>query len=468
MNFRIKNIVCLIFLVFINCKIISQTKINNNNLNKNRPNIIILLADDLGYADVGYNGCKDIPTPSIDVLATNGVTFSNGYVTGAVCGPTRAGLMTGRYQQKFGSERNPGPRKKTQEVKVGVPLSETFISTRLKEIGYKTACFGKWHLGGESGDKDLYPLNRGFDEFFGFLEGAALYIDPKNKEKKYMRNNDELAIEEEYYTDAITRESVSFINRNKDNSFFLYVPYNAVHAPLQAPEKYLKLVDTIKNPKRRLLAAMNFAMDKSIGKILSTLKENGIEENTLIFFLSDNGGKPTGNFSSNLPLRGEKNQFYEGGIHVPFVVQWKNNFPKNTIYDKPVSSLDIMPTIMRAVGLTIDKNWNIDGMDMTSVVRGENGDHLHTELFWKQGKHFAARNKEWKIVKMGDEIELFNLIIDPYETTDLSEKNPEEKVKLLSAYIQWNSKNIPAQYGYGNKTDFPFKVLRTRRTELKR
>lgn len=468
MHFKIKNLICLVVLVFIDSIITSQNKHNSYNLIENRPNIIILLADDLGFADVGYNGCKDIPTPNIDALAANGVLFSNGYVTGAVCGPTRAGLMTGRYQQRFGSEGNPGPRKKTKDVKVGVPLSETFISTRLKKIGYKTACFGKWHLGGESGDLDLYPLNRGFDEFFGFLEGAALYIDPENKEKKYMRNNDELAMEEEYYTDAITRESVSFINRNKDNPFFLYVPYNAVHAPLQAPEKYLKLFDSINNPNRKLLAAMNFAMDLSIGKIMSTLRKHHLEENTLVFFLSDNGGKPKRNFSYNLPLRGEKNQFYEGGIHIPFVVQWRDNFPKNTICDKPVSSLDIMPTIMSAVGLSIDKNWNIDGMDMTSVARGETDDHLHAGLFWKQGKYFAARNKEWKIVKMGDHIELFNLISDPYETTDLCEKYPEEKTKLLAAYSQWNSKNIPAQYGYGDKTTFPFEVIRTRRTELKR
>ena len=468
MNYKIKYFICLFILILINYKISSQVKLKNDNLKKNRPNIIILLADDLGYADVGYNGCRDIPTPNIDALAANGVMFSNGYVTGAVCGPTRAGLMTGRYQQRFGSEGNPGPRKKTIDVKVGVPLSETFFSTRLKEIGYKTACFGKWHLGGESGDHDLYPLNRGFDKFFGFLEGAALYIDPENKEKKYMRNNDELKMEEEYYTDAITRESISFINQNQNNPFFLYVPYNAVHAPLQAPDKYLKLFDSIKNPNRKLLAAMNFAMDKSIGKIMSTLKVNGLEENTLIFFLSDNGGKPKGNYSSNLPLRGEKGQLYEGGIHIPYIVQWKNNFPENTIYEKPVSSLDIMPTIMSAVGLKIDKNWNIDGVDMTSFIRGENDSYLHTNLFWKQGKHFAARNKEWKIVKMGDKIELFNLTQDPYETTDLSEKNPKEAVKLLAAYIQWNSNNIPAQYGYGNKTEFPFKVIRTRRTELKR
>ncbi len=450
----------LFVLFFVSCEAKSQQQI--------KPNIIILLADDLGYADVGYNGCQDIPTPNIDALASNGVVFSNGYVTGAVCGPTRAGLLTGRYQQRFGSERNPGPRKKSKEVKAGVPLSETFISTRLKEIGYSTACFGKWHLGGESGDEDLFPLNRGFDEFFGFLEGAALYIDPHNEEKKYMRNNEELAMEDDYYTNAITRESVSFIKRNKEKPFFLYVPYNAVHEPLQATDEYLKLFDAIKDPKRRILAAMNFAMDKSIGKIISTLKEQGLEENTLIFFLSDNGGKPKGNFSYNIPFRGEKGQFYEGGIHIPFVVQWKNHFPKNKVYNEPIISLDIMPTIMNAVGIPIQKSWNLDGIDITSFIRDENAVQPERILFWKESKDFAARNNEWKIVKMDEKMELFNLLNDPYETTDLSDKNPEQLANLLTAYKKWNSKNIPAQYGYGSEKEFPYEVIRTRRTKLKR
>ena len=323
----------------------STQKLSDNN----RPNIVVILADDLGYADVGYNGCKDIPTPNIDALAKSGVIFSNGYVTAAVCSPTRAALITGRYQQRFGSEFIPGGRLRAKDAKEGVPLTETFISTRLKKLGYATACFGKWHLGGESGDQDLFPLNRGFEEFFGFLEGAALYIDPQNKEKKYMRGNDIIAMEEAYYTDAITRESVSFIERNKDKPFFLYVPYNAVHAPLQATDEYLKLFDTIKNPRRRLLAAMNFAMDKGIGEITKTLQKNDLEENTLIFFLSDNGGKPDDNYSSNLPLRGEKTQYYEGGIRVPFAVKWKNHFPENMVYDKPVSALDIVPTIFAAI-----------------------------------------------------------------------------------------------------------------------
>ena len=460
--------VLIIFTFLLGCNLNQKESKNTKNSSQHKtPNIVVFLADDLGYADVGYNGCKDIPTPNIDALAKSGTTFTNGYVTASVCSPTRAGLMTGRYQQRFGAELVPGGRKKSKDVKAGVPLSETFISTRLKKIGYKTACFGKWHLGGESGDKELFPLNRGFDEFFGFLEGAALYIDPENKEKKYMRGNEELAMEQEYYTDAITRESVSFIERNKKTSFFLYVPYNAVHAPLQATEEYLKLFDTIKNPKRKLLAAMNFAMDKSIGKIMETLQKNNLEDNTLVFFLSDNGGKPKNNFSYNLPLRGEKNQHYEGGIHVPFIVSWKNHFPEKSVYDKPVSSLDIMPTIMAAVEQEIDDSWNVEGVNLAPYILGKDPGYPHGELYWREDKKFAARNKEWKIVKNSEKIELYNLLKDPYETTDVSAKYPKKLKGLLSAYKKWDAKNIPAQYGH-SKELFPVEVIRTRRTELRR
>ncbi len=467
MNYKLILLNIIFFAVILSCTTNKKIKATDSISKLEKPNIIILLADDLGFADVGYNGCKDIPTPNIDALATNGITFTNGYVTASICSPTRAGLLTGRYQQRFGFENLPGPRKKTATVKVGVPLSEKLISKRLKTIGYNTACFGKWHIGGESGDTDLFPLNRGFDEFFGFLEGAALYIDPLNSEKKYMRNNNELELEEEYYTDAITRESISFIKRNAKNPFFLYVPYNAVHTPLQATDEYLKLFDTIKNPNRRLLAAMNFAMDKSIGEIMTTLKELGLEENTLIFFLSDNGGKPKGNFSYNLPLKGEKGQKYEGGIHVPFLVQWKGHYPVNKLFKKPVSSLDIVPTIMIATGLETDVTMNLDGVNLTPYIIGEKDASPHNELYWKRGKHFAMRNDEWKIVKMDKNIELYNLQNDPNETTDLSEKHFDLVADLLAIYKKWDSKNIPAQFG-NSKTEFPFEEKRIRRTELKR
>ena len=445
-------------LLFFSCK--NENKADN-------PNIIVILADDLGYADVGYNGCKDIPTKNIDALAKEGVIFTNGYVTASVCSPTRAGLMTGRYQQRFGAEFIPGPRKRSEDVKVGVPLSETFISTRLKKLGYNTACFGKWHLGGESGDQDLFPLNRGFDEFFGFLEGAARYDDVNNKERKYMRGNEELVMEQEYYTDAITREALAFIDKNKEHPFFLYLPYNAVHAPLQAPEKYLKAFESIEHPKRRLLAAMNYALDLSIGKVLTSIKEKGLEENTLIFFFSDNGGKPKGNYSYNLPLRGEKGQHYEGGVHIPFTVKWKNHIPESATYDKPISSLDIVPTILAAVGEPIQEEWNLEGVNLLPYLKGQDKSAPHETLFWREGNKSAMRTLDWKFVKVGEKIDLFNIAEDPYETTDLAAAHPEKLVELLKLYEEWNAENIPPQYGR-NPEEFLFEVIRTRRTELPR
>ena len=432
-----------------------------------KPNIIVILADDLGYADVGYNGCEEIPTPNIDILAKEGIIFSNGYVTGSVCSPTRAGLMTGRYQQRFGAEFIPGPRKRTKDVKVGVPLSETFISTRLKLLGYNTACFGKWHLGGESGDQELFPLSRGFDKYFGFLEGAALYDDVNNKERKYMRDNQELVMEQEYYTDAITREALSFIDENQKHPFFLYLPYNAVHAPLQAPEKYLKEFEHIKHPKRKLLAAMNYALDLSIGRVLSSIKTNGLEENTLIFFLSDNGGKPKGNFSYNSPLRGEKGQHFEGGIHVPFLIKWKNHIPENITYDKPISSLDIFPTIMAAVEEPIKEEWDLEGINLLPYLIGDDNTTPHETLFWREGKKSAMRTLDWKFVKVGEKVELFNISKDPNETTDLAATHPENLAELMKLYNEWDAKNIPPQFGRDPK-EFPFEVIRTRRTELPR
>ena len=270
---------------------------------KHKPNIVLILADDLGYADVGYHGCKDVSTPHIDSIARDGVYFTDGYANCPVCGPTRAALITGRYQNRFGCENNIGPARRSPETRFGLPLGEKTIAERLKALGYTSGCFGKWHLGGEVlGDESLMPLQRGFDEFYGFLEGAALYIDPTNREQKHMRGNKALKGEKEYYTDALGREAVSFIRRNKQKPFFLYLPFNSVHAPMQAMPKYLSRFKHIDNKLRRTMAAMLSAMDDNIGKVLTTLRVEGLEKNTLVIFMSDNGGKPDNNGSLNNPV----------------------------------------------------------------------------------------------------------------------------------------------------------------------
>lgn len=422
-----------------------------------RPNVVVILADDLGYADVGYHGCKDVPTPNIDSIAKNGVSFTQGYVTGFVCGPTRAGLMTGRYQNRFGSEGNPGPYVRKGEV-CGIPLSVEMMSERFKKLGYCTACFGKWHLGGERGNTDLFPLNRGFDEFFGFVEGAARYEDVENSEQKYMRSGVLIDREEEYYTDALGREAVSFIQRHGEDPFFLYLPFNAVHAPMQAKTEDLEKFAHIKDEGRRKLCAMLSCMDENIGRVLEALTASGAMDNTLVFFLSDNGGKPDNNFSLNHPYRGKKGEFYDGGIHIPFCFQWNGRIAPGSIYEFPVSSLDILPTSLAAVGQT-PKNLEFDGVDLMPFLSGKNKGMPHKALFWKSGTKFAARAGDWKIVRNGRKTELFDLAPDPYETQDLSKSHPEKFKELLDKFNAWDNDNIPENYGWnkaiGPKVDPP-------------
>jgi arylsulfatase A-like enzyme len=291
-----------------------------------QPNIVVIVADDMGYADIGVHGSKDIPTPNIDALAAGGIRFTDGYVSGPYCGPTRAGLMTGRYPQRFGQEFNIGLAM-DEHRDVGLPLEERTLADHLKGAGYRTALFGKWHLGSAP---PFFPLRRGFDEFFGFLAGAHTYIAvgaPTNR----VYDGEQQATSMTYMTDTLASRAVEFIQRNRARPFFLYLAFNAVHTPLQASEKYLSRFQNIADPTRRTYAAMLSAMDDGIGRTLAALREQQLEENTLIFFFSDNGG-PLGaaawNGSSNTPLRGQKAQTWEGGIRVPFIIRWKGKLPE--------------------------------------------------------------------------------------------------------------------------------------------
>ncbi len=306
-----------------------------------QPNVLILFADDLGYGDVGYNGCTDIPTPHIDSLAANGIVCDNGYSSCPVCGPSRAGLLSGRYQNRLGFEDNPGPFRQSAETRLGFPLEQKTIADRLKALGYATCMVGKQHDGTAP---EYNPVNRGFDEFYGFNNGASDYFNPS----KLVRGSEPAKMQEPYMTDDFGREAVDFIRRHKDHPFLLYVPFNSPHGPMQARADHLEKFKHIKDEKRRTCVAMIYSMDENIGHILSELRKQGIEEDTLIFFLSDNGGGS--NMSDNGPLRGYKGEFYEGGIHIPFAVQWKGKLPAGTTYDQSVISLDILPTAIAAAG----------------------------------------------------------------------------------------------------------------------
>ena len=274
-----------------------------------RPNIILILADDLGYSGVGVQGCADIPTPSIDSIAKNGVRFTHGYVSAPLCSPTRAGLMTGRYQQRFGHETNPGPISQGPPD-FGLSLDEPTIAERLKKLGYATGMFGKWHLGFQP---QFHPTKRGFDEFYGFLGGGHSYIPGSRRMNDGSIQRGTKPVEEkDYLTDALAREALSFIDRHKSEPFFVYLPFNAVHAPMEAGQKYLDRFENIKDDLRRTHAAMLSAMDDAIGGVLNKLRELNLEEKTLVIFLSDNGGPTPQTTSSNAPLRGFKAQALEG------------------------------------------------------------------------------------------------------------------------------------------------------------
>jgi arylsulfatase A-like enzyme len=281
---------------------------------RRQPNIVVIVADDLGYADIGVHGGKDIPTPNIDALAAGGINFRDAYVSGPYCSPTRAGLLTGRYQQRFGHEFNL-PETFLTRMGAGLPLSEVTMADLLKANGYRTALFGKWHLG--RGDK-FHPMARGFDEFFGFLGGDHSYLDTEAAGSNPLLDGRKVVAETSYLTDAFADRAVEFIKRQKSRPFFLYLAFNAVHTPMQATDMYLARFKHIADKKRRTYAAMLSAMDDGIGKTLAALRTEGLEESTLIFFFGDNGGPTmagtTVNGSSNAPLRGSKRQTWEGGF----------------------------------------------------------------------------------------------------------------------------------------------------------
>jgi len=434
-------------LLFIASSSASATKLSDaTNTSVKKPNLIIILTDDQGYADVGFNGSKDIRTPHIDSIAKEGTRFTNGYVTFSVCGPSRAGLLTGRYQDRFGFNFNP-----TMDPTVpqnGIPTSEKNIAEVLEPAGYTSAIIGKWHMGTHP---DLHPNKRGFDYFYGFLTGGHRYFpeeltlndlsEVKHKFDWYktrLLKNDKRVDTDEYLTDELSNEAVDFIKREKDNPFFLYLAYNAPHAPVQASQEYLDRNHHIKNTKRRTYAAMVTAVDDGVGRVLATLKEQGIDENTLVVFLSDNGGAKS-NGSDNGELRGHKNLLFEGGIRVPFAARWPKSIPAGVDYNKPVSSLDIMATIVGQANVDISQNKPLDGVDLIPFITHQDQGSPHDVLFWRHVKSnsYAIRRGKDKIVKTAKETHLFDIEKDHVETNNLLPNAQSSYDVLDESYQLW-------------------------------
>jgi len=391
------------------------------------PNIVIILADDLGYADLGVQGSKDLLTPNIDALAAEGVRFTNGYVSCPVCAPTRAGLLTGRYGQRYGFEFN-APEARANDY--GLPVAEPTLAERLKAKGYATGMVGKWHLGFRP---ELLPTRRGFDEFFGFLGGMRSYF-PRPKADPILRGETPVA-EKEYLTTAFGREAADFVERHQSQPFLLYVAFNSVHAPLEATEADLARFAAIAERKRHIYAAMVASMDDAVGVLLAKLRDAGLEERTLVFFLNDNGGPTRETSARNRPLRGHKGQVYEGGIRVPFLLRWKGRLRAGQVYDDPVIAMDVTATALVAAGIEVPKG--LDGVDLMPHLDGRDAQPPHDALYWRYGDQGAVRIGDWKLVnRMGRE-ELFHLGRDIGEEHDLLAEEPERAKALRDAYASW-------------------------------
>ena len=414
-----------------------------------KPNVIIILTDDQGYKDVGFNGCTDIPTPNLDRIAANGVKFTSAYVSYAVCGPSRAGLITGRYQDRFGFGRN--PLLAPNDPNMGLPRSEQTLASYLDQSGYATLALGKWHLGAH---ESLHPLERGFDDFYGYLSGGHHYFPElwtlqdlseitsqfDGYKTKLLRNHTRVD-ETEYLTDALSREAVSYIEKKSKEPFFIYLAYNAPHTPLQATEKYLKRFVHIKDEKRRTYAAMISAVDDGVGIVLEKLEEKGLTKNTIVIYLSDNGG-PKHNGSDNSPLRGHKGNYFEGGIRVPFAIQWPDKIKAGSTYEKPIISLDIFATIAAQCTPGIRPKNQLDGVDLIPYLNGSITKAPHEYLFWRNydRKGKAVRNADYKmIVDSKVDPGLYNVTEDIGETTNLKSENPEGFTKLTKAWQAWEA-----------------------------
>ncbi|WP_020583124.1 sulfatase-like hydrolase/transferase [Endozoicomonas elysicola] len=430
-----------------------------------RPNVLLIVADDLGYADVGFQKqSRDVVTPNLDRLAAKGTIMTAGYVSASVCGPTRAGLMTGQYQQRFGYHDNVAPFVREEGIEQGLPVELTTMADRMKDVGYRTGMVGKWH----DGDAEhFWPHNRGFEEFFGFNNGAANYfvgpINQQEQQKKpwsaMYRNDQPVSNFDDYLTDRFGDEAVSYIERHKNEPFFLYVAFNAVHGPLQARPEDLERFKHITDDKRRTVLAMNYNLDQNVGKIVSKLEKLELMDDTLIVFISDNGGKLNDNRSFNTPLRGEKGTYWDGGIRVPFTFTWEGVIPAGKTLNEPVIALDLLPTFLNAVGAEVRKEWDLDGVNLLPYVKGQVAQLDNRYFYWDNQMSWAIRDDEWKLIKENkfnkqQKTELFRISQDISESNNVADQYPEVVAKMTSAYMSWNAENDTPKWGW-RKTEFP-------------
>lgn len=483
-----------------------------------RPNVIVILADDLGYGDTAVYGSAIAKTPNIDALAASGIRFTDGYVTNPVCAPSRAGLMTGRYQQRFGYEFNPVGRDKTG----GMSLHELTLAQAMKSAGYATGAVGKWHLGQPAG---YYPTDRGFDYFFGMAGGGSDFIiDPapgdeyigpggrditipvgglsampqgtrlksvleKVRDKHPITRDGKVVRVDEYLTDAFTHAAVDYINRNQGRPFFLYLAQHAPHIPLQAPKKYLDRFQGVADPGKRVYAAMVAALDDSVGAVVAALKHDGIYQDTMLVFLSDNGCAGYNHGAcTNAPLSGYKRWLAEGGIRIPYIISWPGHLPAGKVDRRQVSSLDILPTAAALAGARLPADRVYDGVDLVPYLTGKNDAVPNPRLYWRDGVDYAMRDDDLKmwvaaiapngtqesgqgsvvfgrkrpkavvpaLGPKGEHVMLFDLDKDIGEQHNLVAVLPGEATRLRAEIAAWDKSLLPPQWPEAKHSDVDF------------
>ena len=441
------------------------------------PNILVILVDDLGYHDVSYNGATEIETPAIDRLAREGVVFPNGYVADPICASSRAGLMTGRYPARFGLEVN--LTYAPADPHHGLPPEETVFAARLQRAGYRTGMVGKWHLGAAP---PFHPLNRGFDSYYGFLGGGHDYfrtdavgsIDKEGMAKyEYLvpiGKDRSLTDFTGYLTDRFTDRAIAFATGSRDRPFFLYLSYNAPHAPLQAPEAIIRKYRHIGDDKRRKYLAMVDALDRNVGRLVAALESSGQWRDTVTFFLSDNGGQLL-HGADNAPLRSGKSSLHEGGIRVPFLASWPAGWPRGKTFEPMVISLDVAATALAVAGAGADPARPLDGVNLDPFIRGTAPGPPHEALFWRRMGGTASRPAARFAVRMGDvklvrdgfrgEAALFDVRTDPGESRDVSGEAPEAAKRLADLWNDWNLRNVSASV-FPWRSDYRETIGRTR------
>ncbi len=414
---------------------------------KNKPNIMIILADDMGQGDMGFLGSKKLKTPNLDALAEKSIFCNNAYVTASVCAPSRAGLITGRQPQRFGFEHNLTWWNETMADRPefhGLTPGEYTIADHLKNAGYETAIIGKWHLGAM---KVHHPNNRGFDYFCGMLGGGHNYF-PEKGHNSIQRNGTHVTkFSSPYLTDFFTDEGVNWIKTHKDNPWFLYMSYNAPHTPMQAKEEDLALFPDIKDKGRRTYAAMVYALDRGVGRLIRALKDEEELDNTLIVFFADNGGATT-NHCWRGPYSGSKGNMREGGIHVPMFWYWKGVLQPGST-DAVISSLDLLPTFLAVAGAKPIEAFDgkgkkkhprvYDGYNVLPVLEGKETARIR-RLFWRLQGQCCVLDGEDKFIRLTHRpAQYFRPFEDKGERNDLTRENPKRVKELYNMLLQWES-----------------------------